>query len=173
MSAADRAARLSSGEARAARHAEASRLLRAAREEAGLTVAQVSAEAGTSPTVWRELEDPDHAKRAPLGDAMAPSIARHVVAALAARVGMVAVTLPAARVVHDDLAAIARVQRETSEAVSAHLDAISDGVIDRVENARVRAKIHAAIVELVTLSETLAATAHEPCTGVRRIGGSR
>lgn len=173
MSGADHTGRTSRPEARARRQADAARLVAAARADAGLSAADVAAEAGVSGTLVYEWESPDSGRRVSLGDAMTPSLARHVVARLARSVGMVAVTLPAARGVHDDLAAVARVQRETSEAVTAHLDAIADGVIDRAENAHVRSEIDDAIDALVTLRESLAAVAHEPVVGVRRIGGGR
>lgn len=157
---------------RADRHGEAAELFAEARRAAGLTCKEVAAACAVSETLVYGWEDPDSGKSVPLGDAMNPATECAVVRLLAKRAGMVAVSLPSVDGVHDDLAAAFDLQRETSEAVTTHLHAISDGVITRQENAAVRAEIDQAIEALVRVKLSLEATAHEPCTGVRRAGVS-
>lgn len=154
------------------RKAEAAMLLGYARREAGLTASKLAAEAGVSRTLvraWEDEEDPDHP--VPLDAVFVPELQRAMVRALAARAGLVVAEIPQIGGAHDDVRLVADVQRETTEAVSAFLDAISDGVVTRAENERVRREAREAVEALTRLIVTIEATAHEPVVGIRRSVG--
>jgi transcriptional regulator with XRE-family HTH domain len=157
------------GAERECRKAEASELLTAARKAAGLTIADLAAEIGVSPTKVRAYEDPDAgASPVPLDAVLVAPVEQEAVRLLAQRAGMVAVELPTLTGPHDDLRLLAEVQRETSDVVREHLAAIADGVITRSENRACRVEIREAIAALVRMDLALEAVESEPCVGVRR-----
>lgn len=159
----------------AQRCADAASLLAEARAAAGVSTSRLAEECGVSRALVRAWEDASDPSHVPPADALlAPCIAAHAVRVLAARAGMVAVDLPSAEVKRgDDHRMLADVHRETSEVVSKHLAALADGHVTRRENAELRREIREAQVVLAQLDVELAATAHEPVVGVRRIDGWR
>ena len=151
------------------RREQAARLVARARDAAGVSADLLGMEAGVSPSRVYAWGDPDRADGAPvpLHAAMCPAIARHVVGLLAERIGCVVVELPRAAGGADDLRLLADVQRECTDTVTEFLSAISDGTVDRRENAAVRAKARAAAAALSALIHVLEATADEPARPVR------
>lgn len=156
---------------------DAAAITRTARERAGLSAARLGQMAGErSRAVIREMEDVEDRGGIPHADVwLVPDVLPHVIDQLADRCGRVVVELPRVDTNGDDLRLLAEVQRETSEAVTAHLDGIADGVLTRQEVARSMAEVDQAILALVRLRERLRAVQREPVVGVRGVvaGGRR
>lgn len=129
-------------DARRARHREWSEHMRALVERnrgAACNIAIIAAHLGheSKTTLQRQL-DPDHPYALPIADvdAMPEAIALGAAAKLAARHGHALVKLPAEVSVLGALKAIARIQKESGEAILEAADALADGRLDRAEAAR-------------------------------------
>jgi len=136
------------------RKAEVSRWLAAALLEVGAVKTVCAAAIGVRRQRLDEWADPDSPRSLSVADARAlpPKVRRRLLERLASELGCTVVDLPSAdeRDLESDLELVTRVQRETSEAVGAHLAAIADGVIDRREAVRCRDEIDEAIGALLS-----------------------
>ncbi len=102
---------------------------------------------------WR---DPDASRAMSFADAMAlPALVRRALAELLVGPGHVIATIPDAAA-RASIAQAVAVQRETSDVTSAHLEAISDGLLSRSEATPLRLRIRNAMRELAALDHSCA-----------------
>lgn len=153
------------------KHETAQHLARALmRHETVKTVA--AAQAGIRRQHLDDLCDPESAKTLSVADlrALPPAVRLELVRWVADELGCFVAELPDASAdVGDDLALALRAQRETSEAVSAHLGALVDGHLDRREASEVLREVEEGIGALLTVRALMRRVAEEGARLVRTV----
>lgn len=118
-----------------------------------------------------EWADPDSARSLSVADlrAMPPAVRHSLLDWMASEMGCTVVERPpAAASLEDDLAVALRVQRATSEAVSAHLAAIADGHVDRAEARTCLQEIEEAEQALGAAKQLMLRAVDEGVVSIRR-----
>ena len=90
--------------------------------------------------------------------------------------GRAVVDLPVGLSARDDLALVIRAQKETTEAINAHLAALADGRMDAAEGASLEAECDEGIAALLAIRERARLAQRERViglTGLRAVGGGR
>jgi hypothetical protein len=159
---------------RGERRREACELLDAARRAADLTSDALAADIGCTRSAVQKMLDPDDIGHPVHADAlMAPLVARHAVRLLATRAGMLAIDVPRCADGSAMLSAISEISRETSDVVTATVEAIADGVVTRPERDALRKQIREAQEALARLDRALELVGDEAATNVHAIGAKR
>jgi hypothetical protein len=118
-----------------------------------------------------DLCDPESAKSLSVADlrGLPPAVRLELVRWVADELGAFVAELPLADAdPGDDVALVARVQRETSEAVSMHLGAVANGHVDRREAVEVLREVEQAVAALLTVRELMRRVIDDGAHSVRR-----
>jgi hypothetical protein len=159
---------------RGERRREMCELLDEARRNAGLTTEALAADIGCTRTAVQKMLDSDDISHPVHADALlSPLVARHSIRLAAARNGMLAIDVPRCAEGSAMLSAISEISRETSDVVTATVEAIADGVVTRPERDALRKQIREAQEALARLDRALELVGDEAATNVHAIGAKR
>lgn len=135
----------------------------------GASQSMVAATLGLSPTGFARLLDGESSHALTVADAIGlpPLVRRHIADLLAESLGCVLAEVPAAVGAETDLALAIDAQRETHEALAAHLSAIADGHITRAEAVELRREVAQAQSRLAAIGQLAERALREGVVGTR------
>jgi hypothetical protein len=135
----------------------------------GASQSMVAATLGLSTTGFARLLDGEANHALTVADALGlpPLVRRHIADLLAESLGCVLAEVPAAVGAETDLALAIDAQRETHEALAAHLSAIADGHITRAEAVGLQREVRQAQSRLAAIAQLAERALREGVVGTR------